>query len=241
MPSRLGLYFHSLEPVDREPFAAVIEFARSEGYTFFGSPGDYLAADGPAAFISFDDNYRSWYESLGFLRELRLPVTFYVNTAPLRSIATAAVTDAYFDRIGYRGHRQALSPSELVALVDAGHTIGAHTHTHRDLAKLTRQEAMREVTTNRDSLEDLVGFRVRHFAFPYGLRRHFPRWALTWLHDEGFETVAAAIPAMLHSPVETGWIHRHPWRFERSFSENLDDIKVDGRVFEMVTGRSAVG
>lgn len=241
LPSTLGLYFHSIEPAEWGPFAEIVNHFRSVGYKFYGSPGDYLAADGLAAFISFDDNYRSWYESLGVLSDLGLCVTFYVNTEPLRGIATAAETEAYFDRIGHHGQREALSPSELESLADAGHTVAAHTHTHRDLARLSRQEAMHEVATNRTVLEELLGVPVRHFAFPFGLRRNLPRWAVDWCRDEGFETIAAATPAMLHSPPRPGWLHRHPWRFERSFDQNLDDVRVDGRLFAGITGRSAVG
>ena len=241
LPRKIALYFHSLESADWEPLVALVRYLRLEGYEFYGSPSDYLAADGVAAFISFDDNYRSWYESLSLLSDLQLHVTFYVNTMPLRGIATATETETYFDRIDHRGRREALSPRELASLADAGHTIGAHTHSHRNLARLTRQEAMHEITSNRTMLQEELGVPVRHLAFPFGLRRYFPRWAADWCRDEGFETIAAAIPAMLHAVPRAAWLHRHPWRFERSFEQNLEEIQIDGRLFEKITGRSAVG
>ncbi|MBV6659177.1 MAG: polysaccharide deacetylase family protein [Devosiaceae bacterium] len=47
-------------------------------------------------------------------------------------------------------------------------TIGAHTVTHRAIAKLTEAEARRELRRGADWLEATLGERPEHFAFPYG-------------------------------------------------------------------------
>lgn len=47
-------------------------------------------------------------------------------------------------------------------------TIGGHTQTHRPLAALQPDEAIREIIDNRNFLEDLIQKDVRHFAFPHG-------------------------------------------------------------------------
>jgi hypothetical protein len=36
-------------------------------------------------------------------------------------------------------------------------------------------------------------------------------------------------------------LHRHGWRSERSLYQNVRDLCADGRAFERVTGRSAIG
>ncbi|MFY9397394.1 MAG: polysaccharide deacetylase family protein, partial [Desulfomonilia bacterium] len=46
--------------------------------------------------------------------------------------------------------------------------IGSHGVTHRDLTRLTREEAMQELRDSREHLEELLGERVGSFAFPFG-------------------------------------------------------------------------
>lgn len=47
-------------------------------------------------------------------------------------------------------------------------TIGAHTVTHRAIARLSPQEAMAEMVDGADWLEACLGARPAHFSFPYG-------------------------------------------------------------------------
>jgi peptidoglycan/xylan/chitin deacetylase (PgdA/CDA1 family) len=47
-------------------------------------------------------------------------------------------------------------------------TIGAHTQSHPNLAKLDKIEALDEMVKGRDLLEQWLGVRPRHFAYPYG-------------------------------------------------------------------------
>lgn len=47
-------------------------------------------------------------------------------------------------------------------------TIGAHTHNHVALAKLARDDARAEIAKSADLLEENLGVRPRHFAYPYG-------------------------------------------------------------------------
>ncbi len=47
-------------------------------------------------------------------------------------------------------------------------TIGAHTVTHRAIAKLPEAEAIQEMVEGTDWLEETLGIRPQHFSFPYG-------------------------------------------------------------------------
>lgn len=47
-------------------------------------------------------------------------------------------------------------------------TIGAHTVTHRSIGRLSPDEAMQEMVGGADWLEETLGSRPKHFAFPYG-------------------------------------------------------------------------
>jgi peptidoglycan/xylan/chitin deacetylase (PgdA/CDA1 family) len=57
----------------------------------------------------------------------------------------------------------------------AGIAIGAHSITHRSLARLSPAEAEREILGSRADMEGVIERRVRTFAYPYG---DAPAWAL---------------------------------------------------------------
>jgi peptidoglycan/xylan/chitin deacetylase (PgdA/CDA1 family) len=53
-------------------------------------------------------------------------------------------------------------------LVARGFTCGSHTMTHPHLASLTEAECRRELVESRSQLQDRLGQRVRHLAYPFG-------------------------------------------------------------------------
>jgi peptidoglycan/xylan/chitin deacetylase (PgdA/CDA1 family) len=50
----------------------------------------------------------------------------------------------------------------------AGHEIGSHSATHRNLRRLGPADAREEVFASKKKLEDTFGLEVRHFCYPYG-------------------------------------------------------------------------
>ncbi len=50
----------------------------------------------------------------------------------------------------------------------AGHEIGSHSATHRNLKTLNSAEAKEEVFASKKSLEDRFGVPIRHFCYPFG-------------------------------------------------------------------------
>ena len=90
----------------------------------------------------------------------------------------------------------------------------------------------------QEVLTEVLGHPIRHFSYPYGMRRHFNDQLYAYCSDIGIETVATGIPAMLHSRSRKP-IHRSPWRFGQSLQYNLVNLKIDGSYFERLTGRAA--
>lgn len=61
-----------------------------------------------------------------------------------------------------------MTSAEVMGLRNAGMDIGAHTAAHPILAKLSDEEARREIDDGRRRLEELLDMRVPLFAFPNG-------------------------------------------------------------------------
>jgi peptidoglycan/xylan/chitin deacetylase (PgdA/CDA1 family) len=61
-----------------------------------------------------------------------------------------------------------MSSEQVRSLAKAGMTIGGHTVTHPILAKISDQEAQREIVDNRAVLKDIVGDLPTMFAYPNG-------------------------------------------------------------------------
>jgi peptidoglycan/xylan/chitin deacetylase (PgdA/CDA1 family) len=240
MPRKVGVYLHSLPEQDHDSFSEMCGFFRDEGYRFTG-PGDFLDdPDERCVFVSFDDNYRAWFEAMPLFDALDLRATFYVNTCAVRERNEPAEIDAYFDRLGFTGPRIPLSAAEMVTLADAGHTIGTHTHSHHRLTSIPFDDALADIISGKEDLEAILGRPVAHFAYPYGMRRHFSEELRAACHTMGFETISNAIPGLQHSPQRPMSINRSGWDPNRSIAENIQRLSIDGQWFERRTGRSAV-
>ncbi|MFA5770297.1 MAG: polysaccharide deacetylase family protein [Patescibacteria group bacterium] len=46
--------------------------------------------------------------------------------------------------------------------------IGGHTYNHIDLTKVSLEKARQEIIDGKNALEDIIGKKIRSFAFPYG-------------------------------------------------------------------------
>ena len=241
-PARIAIYGHKFESEDWQGLEETVSWFRTKGYVFTGVDEflDFGKTPERVVFLSFDDNFRSWWQALPLFERLDIRVTFYVNPGVFRDIAAPESIDRYFDRIAHDGERITLSTEELLAIHRAGHTIGSHTDTHPLLTTIPRSEAMLEMRRGKEKLESLLGAAVPHFSFPFGMRRHFSESLRAYARRIGIRSVASARPVP-NVRARAFDIHRTAWHFDRSFHYNLDTIRIDGRLFEGTTGRSPVG
>jgi len=239
--NQLAIYFHSLEAADHSAFRELVAFFASAGYEFV-DPDQFLeGVSSRRVMLSFDDNYRSWFEALALFQDLKIHATFYVNTGPLRERATPKEIGDYFDRICHRGQRVSLNSTELSEMARAGHTIGCHTRSHFKLTALSSERAEAEISLGKTDLEQILGRPVVHFSYPFGMRRHFNEDLRRYCRGIGLRTVSTAIPGMQHAAQSAAAIHRSPWDLQRSLEYNLINLRIDGSLYARLTGRSAVG
>lgn len=240
LPRKLALYLHGTAG-----HAARLEellcFLREGGYGFT-RPDAFAAATDRAVFLSFDDNYRSWLDTLRLLEKFQVCATFYVNSQPFRDRVSTAEVRAYLQKLRIACDEETtLTIGELSEIADAGHLIGAHTHTHPILTSIPRYLAREEIRVSKEELEAIVQRPVTHFSYPFGMRRHFNRSLRAYCRSIGFVTIANAIPCMQYARSRPDNLHRSVWYLEQPLEYNLGNVCVDGRLFQALTGRSAVG
>jgi len=91
------------------------------------------------------------------------------------------------------------------ALVD----IGAHTRSHANLARASRDEQQRELEGSKRDLEQWLGSAVAGFSFPFGRRRRdYTRSTVRLARKVGFELAAVRFPTRVTAASSTMQIPR---------------------------------
>lgn len=241
LPDQIAFCLHSLEKKHHDQFRSFVQFFKDRGYDFC-NPDEFLGESSrQRILISFDDNYRAWSDSIPLFDELKIRATFYVNTGVFRNRSSEKEIVEFYDRLLFYGERIPLSTDELISLDRAGHTIASHAHSHHILTQIDFDMAKRDIQTGKLELEQLLEKKIRHFAFPFGMRWCFNDKLRAYCRELGFQTIANAIPGLQHTRQSAESLNRSIWNFERSLEYNLQNARVDGALFERLTGRSAVG
>jgi peptidoglycan/xylan/chitin deacetylase (PgdA/CDA1 family) len=76
-------------------------------------------------------------------------------------------------------------------------TIGAHTVSHCNLAKQSEEIAAQEMAVSRARIEQALGRKVQHFAYPYGDREAAGEREFALAAAAGFKTAVTTRPGML--------------------------------------------
>jgi len=134
------------------------------GYTAGRLTEVVVAAGNPArkAVITFDDGCRNVLEhglaplSRHQFCAIQFLVAAFLGRTNEWDVAKGDVPEQLMDEAQVR---------EWLA---AGHEIGSHSATHRNLRHLAPAEAREEIFASKKSLEDRFGLEVRHFCYPYG-------------------------------------------------------------------------
>lgn len=113
-----------------------------------------------AVVVTFDDGYRDMYEhAYPLLAECGIPFVLYLAT---ESIETG-------EPIGPEVGAEPLTWDQIATMMESELvTIGAHTHTHLDLRGVSSDRVDHEIGTSNSLIEQRLGVRARHFAYPWG-------------------------------------------------------------------------
>lgn len=114
----------------------------------------------PCVVLTFDDGFADVYENAWpELRERELPFTLFLATRYIGGRMRWEGSTAKSDGDALRWH-------QVKEFVDSGLcTIGNHTHSHVPPHELTHAE----LDACSDEIEQHLGYRPRHFAYPWGI------------------------------------------------------------------------
>ncbi|MEE2640988.1 MAG: polysaccharide deacetylase family protein [Planctomycetota bacterium] len=163
----------------------------------------------PTVSLTFDDGYAdNSLTVIPYLVRNQIPATYFVNNENVLS-------GKPFRHDEERGVPLPPNGIESLKLMQrSGIEIGAHTRTHPDLGKTRDEEKIfDEVVVARDELEDLIGCRVRYFAFPFGQKENLNDEVFQLAKMYGFEGVCSAyggVNAIGDDPFHLQRIHGDP-------------------------------
>lgn len=228
-----NLYLHETPGREEAAFRALLSWLVSTGHHLIPYGEGVRRCmdddiDRPYVTFSFDDGYASNTRAAAVLEEFGTTGCFFVVTdfigktelAPAREFLGAGITEP------------AMSWADLHAIRTAGHEIGNHTRSHRNLATLPPEAAAEEIVSGRDRLVKEFG-AVDHFAWPLGRWHHFTEGAKEVALSHHMSVASAERGA--HQPrggdvddlcvrrdhVMTSWPLRHSSHFIRASARQM--------------------
>lgn len=156
------LLYHRVGAGDREIDLSAESFARqiaelTERDRVLSLPKALSDGGSGGVVITFDDGYRDFHEHvLPVLVRHQVPATLYLATGLVDGEGPECP--------------DAMTWTQLQEAMDTGLvTIGAHTHNHVNVSRLTESEAEVEMQRPKELIEDRLGVPCQHFAYPFAV------------------------------------------------------------------------
>lgn len=160
--------------------------------------------------VTFDDGYESWVSKAApALRELQIPATFFMSSG---FIGLSKVEGETFARSRLRTNCQTtggLTEEGVKRLAEEGFTIGGHTSTHAHLGEMSsRADMLREVVSDKEKLESIIGKDVNYFAYPFGAWRNPNTDLIDVLQEAGYKGAVTTVTGFNTAETNSYLLHR---------------------------------
>jgi len=106
-----------------------------------------------------------------------------------------------------------LNWDEVRVMKEAGISFGAHTHTHPILTKMPLEEAKKDIYQSKQRIEQELGVKVNHFAYPNGRETDFNDHLEQFCREIGFLSISTCEHGKNHSKEDV-------WKLKRVGSES---------------------
>ena len=177
----LPLLYHELRP-ESSSYSYVLSCSRFAEHLDLFARVCSEAPEGYLPLLTFDDGH----------------ISNHAHALPM--LQSASVQAHFFVTAGWTGTRaEYMEPRHLRELHAAGHTIGAHSWSHRLLTGCSDVELHRELHDARTALQDWTGAPVTALSLPGG--RGNAR-VLRACREAGYTTVWTSAPGVTRSPEE---------------------------------------
>jgi peptidoglycan/xylan/chitin deacetylase (PgdA/CDA1 family) len=146
-------------------FRRQLSFLLERGYNFLELKDflKYTSANSRVASVTFDDGYAALKDhAFPILYELGIPASVFIVTA---YVGKSNLWDV---NVGWKRFDH-LDWTQIKEAAERGVSFYSHTHTHRDLTRLSRNELLRELTVSRDTIGKELGSRVSFVSYPFGI------------------------------------------------------------------------
>jgi peptidoglycan/xylan/chitin deacetylase (PgdA/CDA1 family) len=143
--------------------------------------------------LTFDDGYDSWVSTcVPLLKKYGVKGLFFITTGILDTAGDVEENKSFMKDRLYIAPKEPLTWNGVEVLIAEGHSIGGHTHTHRNIATLSLEEAREEIVVNKEKLEAKIGHSIVDFAYPFGKTEHRSDAVLALLSEVGYTSVYTA-------------------------------------------------
>ena len=186
------LLYHDISPHELDSFAQQIDYF-VKAYNFI-TPSEFeshmsgeTVLKGHNLLITFDDGFLSNKEAAEVLNQRNIKAIFFV-VSDFVSLAEDSEAKRFIAKNMYPDMVQEEIPplwknmnwDDLRVLLSNGHTIGAHTRSHKRVSALEDElDIYSEIIKSAQVIESQLDIKVDHFAFPFGNIKSLSQTALS--------------------------------------------------------------
>ncbi len=234
-PDKISIYFHDIYQNEISSIKNIILFFQNLGYEFVcvSEFSNNFRSNKKQIALTFDDGFKNWTNLMEMFQEHNIKATFFLNSIFL----TDEKKDRFLKNINLDDESKLINLSDIKKIYSKGHEIGAHTHSHYTISRLSLEELIKEDIKNFDILSQY--FKIVSFAIPYGMRRYVTDDQLDYLKSK-YKTICFGESGMQFKQNEN-FIQRYPWQCDKSFLYNIENICTDTSYFNDLTLRSGLG